>query len=30
MALADLRGAVRLDAVAPGKDGLDVFLNEGL
>ena len=28
-ALADLRGVGRLDLVAPGKDGLAVFLNEG-
>ncbi len=28
-ALADLRGTGRLDIVAPGKDGLDVFYNEG-
>ena len=27
--LADLRGAGRLDVVAPGKDGLHVFFNEG-
>ncbi len=29
-ALADLRGTGRLDLVAPGKDGLQVFYNEGL
>ena len=29
-ALADLRGTGRLDIVAPGKDGLVVFFNEGL
>jgi hypothetical protein len=29
-ALADLRGTGRLDVVAPGKDGLDVFFNEGV
>ena len=29
-ALADLLGAGRLDLVAPGKDGLYVFFNEGL
>lgn len=29
-ALADLRGTGRLDLVAPGKDGLYLFLNEGL
>ncbi len=29
-ALADLRGTGRLDIVAPGKDGLHVFFNEGL
>ena len=28
-ALADLRGTGRLDLVAPGKDGLYVFYNEG-
>lgn len=28
-ALADLRGTGRLDIVAPGKDGLDVFFNDG-
>jgi hypothetical protein len=28
--LADLRGTGRLDLVAPGKDGLYLFLNEGL
>jgi hypothetical protein len=28
-ALADLRGTGRLDIVAPGKDGLHVFFNEG-
>ncbi|HET6486604.1 MAG TPA: VCBS repeat-containing protein [Spirochaetia bacterium] len=28
-ALADLRGTGRLDVVAPGKDGLYVFFNEG-
>jgi len=28
-AVADLRGTGRLDIVAPGKDGLYVFLNEG-
>lgn len=28
-ALADLRGAGRLDVIAPGKDGLQVFWNEG-
>lgn len=29
MAFADLRGTGRLDIVAPGKDGLVVFFNEG-
>jgi hypothetical protein len=29
-ALADLRGTGRLDLVAPGKDGLYLYLNEGL
>lgn len=29
-AVADLRGSGRLDIVAPGKDGLYVFFNEGL
>lgn len=29
-AVADLRGSGRLDVVAPGKDGLFVFYNEGL
>jgi hypothetical protein len=29
-ALADLRGTGRLDVVAPGKDGLYVYYNEGL
>ena len=29
-ALADLRGTGRLDVVAPGKDGLFVYFNEGL
>jgi hypothetical protein len=29
-ALADLRGTGRLDIVAPGKDGLCVFFNDGL
>lgn len=29
-ALADLRGTGRLDVIAPGKDGLHVFYNEGL
>ena len=29
-ALADLRGSGRLDLVAPGKDGLYVFFNEGM
>jgi hypothetical protein len=29
-ALADLRGTGRLDIVAPGKDGLHIFYNEGL
>jgi hypothetical protein len=29
-ALADLRGTGRLDLVAPGKDGLSVFYNEGV
>ena len=29
-AIADLRGCGRLDIVAPGKDGLYVFYNEGL
>lgn len=29
-ALADLRGTGQLDLVAPGKDGLTVFYNEGL
>jgi hypothetical protein len=28
-ALADLRGTGRLDLIAPGKDGLDVFYNDG-
>lgn len=28
--LADLRGTGRLDIVAPGKDGLQVFYNDGL
>ncbi|HEY3330598.1 MAG TPA: VCBS repeat-containing protein [Capsulimonadaceae bacterium] len=28
--LADLRGTGRLDLVAPGKDGLHIFYNEGL
>ncbi len=28
-AVADLRGSGRLDLVAPGKDGLQVFFNEG-
>ena len=28
--LADLRGTGRLDIVAPGKDGLKVFYNEGM
>jgi hypothetical protein len=28
--VADLRGSGRLDIVAPGKDGLYVFYNEGL
>ena len=28
--LADLRGTGRLDVIAPGKDGLHVFFNEGL
>jgi hypothetical protein len=28
-ALADLRGTGRLDLVAPGKEGLEVFFNEG-
>jgi hypothetical protein len=28
-ALADLRGTGRLDVIAPGKDGLHVFFNEG-
>ncbi|MBA3686306.1 MAG: VCBS repeat-containing protein [Planctomycetes bacterium] len=28
-ALADLRGTGRLDVIAPGKDGLDVFYNDG-
>jgi hypothetical protein len=28
-ALADLRGTGRLDVIAPGKDGLHVFYNEG-
>ena len=28
-AVADLRGTGRLDIVAPGKDGLYVFFNEG-
>jgi hypothetical protein len=27
--VADLRGTGRLDIVAPGKDGLYVFYNEG-
>jgi hypothetical protein len=30
MAVADLRGTGRLDIVAPGKEGLFVFFNEGL
>lgn len=29
-ALADLRGTGRLDVIAPGKDGLHVFFNEGV
>jgi hypothetical protein len=29
-AVADLRGTGRLDIVAPGKDGLYVFYNEGM
>jgi hypothetical protein len=29
-ALADLRGTGRLDLVAPGKDGLTIYYNEGL
>lgn len=29
-AVADLRGTGRLDVIAPGKDGLFVFFNEGL
>jgi hypothetical protein len=29
-AVADLRGTGRLDLVAPGKDGLYVYYNEGL
>ncbi|MEK7415689.1 MAG: VCBS repeat-containing protein [Planctomycetota bacterium] len=29
MALADLRGNGRLDVIAPGKDGLAIFWNEG-
>jgi hypothetical protein len=29
-AVADLRGTGRLDLVAPGKDGLYVFYNEGM
>lgn len=29
-AVADLRGSGRLDIVAPGKDGLNVFFNEGV
>jgi hypothetical protein len=29
-AVADLRGTGRLDVVAPGKDGLCVFYNEGM
>ena len=29
-ALADLRGSGRLDVVAPGKDGLNVYFNEGI
>jgi len=28
--LADLRGTGRLDVIAPGKDGLHIFFNEGL
>ncbi len=28
-ALADLRGSGRLDVIAPGKDGLEVFFNDG-
>ena len=28
-ALADLRGTGRLDLIAPGKDGLVVYYNEG-
>jgi len=27
--VADLRGTGRLDIVAPGKDGLYIFYNEG-
>ena len=27
--LADLRGTGRLDIIAPGKDGLQIFFNEG-
>ena len=27
--MADLRGTGRLDIVAPGKDGLYIFFNEG-
>ncbi len=29
-ALADLRGSGRPDLVAPGKDGLDIYNNEGI
>jgi len=29
-ALADLRGIGRMDLVAPGKEGLSVFFNEGV
>ena len=28
-AMADLRGTGRLDVIAPGKDGLHVYFNEG-
>ncbi|MEI6150412.1 MAG: VCBS repeat-containing protein, partial [bacterium] len=29
-ALADLRGTGRLDLVAPGKDGLAIYYNDGM
>jgi len=28
--LADLRGTGRLDIIAPGKDGLKIYYNEGM